>query len=488
MKKNSKGIILTTFLLVGVLLFTLYFMPTKYVFLAFGIAAVTAAYFIIVVITKPEQIKPGDPKPWMRLATLSTLFLAVPFIFGALLFYYDIFSPVLIVFMTGLTFTFFYNFLTIPLALYHKSQESKMVSQPIRYPTVSIIVPAYNEEKCLGKTIESLIEVDYPNKEIIVVDDGSTDRTYEIARSYRNQGVTALYRPNGGKAAALNYGLLFAKSEIIVCVDADSIIERTAIRELVKEFHDPKVGGVSGNIKVLNRNNFLTQCQALDYILGINIIRRAFAIFGVTLVVPGALGAFHREILTGCGFYDPDTLVEDFDTTVKALKAKRVVHASLSALAYTEAPETVSDLIKQRLRWYRGNFQTILKHNDIFLNPRFGSLHKLAAPLIATMTIFIPFAGIAVIISAVILIWSGNVHELLYLFGLFITLQFFLSALAIQLDDEDMKLLLYSPFFVIGYKHLIDWIMIRSLFDILLKRKVTWTRVKRIGTYPRGRG
>ena len=461
-------------------------MPTKYTFLAFAIATATIAYFLIVAIAKPKRIKPGDPKPWQRLITLSTLFLALPFIFGAILFYYDVFSPLLIVLMMGLTFTFFYNFLTVPLAIYHQSQESKV--QPTGYPPVSIIVPAYNEERCLGRTIETLIEVDYPDKEIIVVDDGSTDRTYEIAQSYRHQGVTVLHRPNGGKSAALNYGLLFARGEIIITVDADSLIARTAIKEVVKGFHNPEVGAVCGNVKVLNWNNFLTRCQALEYIVSINVVRRAFDIFGIVTVVPGVLGAFRREVLTGGGFYDWDTLVEDFDVTVKTLKAKRIVQASSVASAYTEAPPTLSDLIKQRLRWYRGNFQTILKHRDIFLNPRFGFLHKLAAPFILISMIFLPFAGIVVIISAITIIWAGNGHELLYPFGLFISLQFLLSALAIQLDNEDMKLLLYSPFFVIGYKHLIDWIMIRSLFDILLKRKVTWTRVERIGTYPRGKG
>jgi cellulose synthase/poly-beta-1,6-N-acetylglucosamine synthase-like glycosyltransferase len=460
-------------------------MPTRYVFLAFGIAIAATTYFLIVAITQPKRIKPGDLKPWQRFTTLSTLFLVLPFIFGAFLFYYKVLSLELIVLMMGLTFTFFYNFLTIPLAVWHKSQESKVVSQPDSYPPVSIIVPAYNEEKCLERTIETLIEIDYPDKEIIVVDDGSTDRTYEIAQSYRDQGVNVFHRPNGGKAAALNYGLLFARREIIVTVDADSLIGRTAIKEVVKGFHDPEVGAVCGNIKVLNRNNLLTQCQALEYIISINLVRRAFDIFGTVTVVPGALGAFRRETLADGGFYDWDTLVEDFDVTVKTLKAKKIIQASSDALAYTEAPQTLGDLIKQRLRWYRGNYQTILKHRDIFLNPRFDFLYKLAAPFMWFSMIFIPFAGIAVIISVVTVIWARNWGELLYAFSLFVSLQFLLSVLTIQLDDEDMRLLLYSPFFVVGYKHLMDWIMIKSLFDILLKRKVTWTRAKRIGTSPK---
>jgi cellulose synthase/poly-beta-1,6-N-acetylglucosamine synthase-like glycosyltransferase len=241
---------------------------------------------------------------------------------------------------------------------------------PLRsYPKVNILVPAYNEESCIADTLESLVEACYPNKEIIVVDDGSTDRTVKIAMQYASEGVKVFSKENGGKFSALNYGLALSDGDLIIIVDADSIIERRAIKELVKKFENPDVVAVCGNIKVLNRNNFLTKCQALEYIFSINIMKRALDTFGSITVVPGALGAFRKGTLTAGGSYDKDTLTEDFDTTLKVLKSGKVVQASSHASAYTEAPETMRDLYKQRMRWYRGNYQTISKHRDAFTNP-----------------------------------------------------------------------------------------------------------------------
>jgi cellulose synthase/poly-beta-1,6-N-acetylglucosamine synthase-like glycosyltransferase len=268
-------------------------------------------------------------------------------------------------------------------------------------------------------------------KEIIVIDDGSTDRTYQIALGYRNQGVKIVQRPNGGKAAALNYGLLFARGEIVVTVDADSLIGKNTLVELVKNFRYPEVAAVAGNIKVINRKNLLTNCQALEYITSINIFRRALDVFGSVTVVPGALGAFRREVLSGGGFYDPDTLVEDFDITVKTLKAGKITQASSAAVSYTEAPETWGDLIKQRLRWYRGNFQALWKHHDAALNPRFGFLQKLSYPYMVLSMIFMPLAGLVVIASVILAILNEPGIWLLYMFLFFLSLQFLLSILAI---------------------------------------------------------
>jgi len=333
-------------------------------------------------------------------------------------------------------------------------------------------------------TLEAVLEASYPDKEIIVIDDGSTDRTYQVALSFDHRGVKVVHRPNGGKAAALNYGLLFARGEVIVFVDADSLVCKNTLVELIKGFRDPEVAAVAGNIKVLNRKNFLTNCQALEYIVGINIFRRALAVFGSITVVPGALGAYRRQVLSGSGFYDPDTLVEDFDTTLKALKAGKVVQVSSAAVSYTEAPETLGDLVKQRLRWYRGNFQALWKHHDAALNPRFGFLQKLSYPYMVISMIFMPLAGLVVIASAVLTLLAEAGMWLPHTFLFFLALQFLLSILAIQLDEEDMRLALFAPFFLVGYKHFSDFLMIKSLFDVLLRRQMKWEQVKRIGLPP----
>ena len=381
---------------------------------------------------------------------------------------------------SGLTMTVWGNFFRIPLAVIHKYLELKEFESPLRkYPRVTIIVPAYNEETGIGDTIESLMEADYPKKEIIVVDDGSTDRTSEIAKQYTSQGVRVIRKENGGKASAINYGFLFSKGEIIIIVDADSIIERSAVREIVKKFEDPDVDAVAGNIKVLNRKNFLTKCQALEYIAGINITRRAFDVFGTITVVPGALGAFRRSVLTAGGQYDKDTLTEDFDLTIKTLKLGKVVQASSYGSAYTQAPDTLKDLYKQRMRWYRGNLQTIWKHKDALTNPRFGFLQRLSFPFMIFNMLLLPFLGLLVLATIIIIILEGGWQHIITLFLTFLTLEALTSILAIQIDNEDMKLTLYSPFFVVGYKHLRDFFLIKALFDVLFRKDLRWTSAKR---------
>jgi len=367
--------------------------------------------------------------------------------------------------------------------------------------------------KCIAGTVETLLEAYYPAlKEIIVIDDGSTDGTYELVKPYSARGVKVVQRPQGGKAAALNTGLQFAQGEVIICVDADSMVSRTALFEIVKRFDDPAVTAVAGNVKVLNRNKFLTACQALEYIFDINISRRAMDIFGAVIVVPGCLGAFRADILRGTGGWDKQIIVEDFDTTVKLFKSgafditnpiapvvlqhpdldvaakgtktgSKVVQASSAAIVYTEAPETLKGLWKQRLRWYRGNFQTLLKHKDAFSNPRFGTLYTLAFPYLLISMLFVPITMIVIVISAVLAILAGDVILLLMIFGVFLLLQFVVSILAIELDDEDLKLAVFAPFFVIGYKHILDAVKMKAAFDVITKQRMGWDKLDRIGLY-----
>lgn len=494
--------------------------PSKYTFLAAGFGIAVAILFMAIAIIRVNAPWLEQRIAWLSIVPLYVIFLVVPVFFAINLFLQDKFSVVLAILMTSLAFSFFYTFLNIPLALYHKSQEDKLAQKPSsRYPSISIIVPAYNEEKCIAGTIETLLETYYPDKEIIVVDDGSTDNTYQVAQQYASRGVKVVKRPNGGKAAALNHGLQFAQGEITLCVDADSMVARTALIELVRRFEDPTVVAVAGNVKVLNRKKFLARCQALEYIFDINVARRGLDTFGAVIVVPGCLGAFRTQAVKGSGGWDTETIVEDFDTTVKifkggaaeifrrghfdqknpttpsyiqepdlesgvkAMKTGKVVQASSAAVVYTEAPETLRDLWKQRLRWYRGNFQTLLKHRDAFRNPRFGALYSLAFPYILISMVFIPVSMIAVIVSGTMAILAGDIVSILLIFGVFVVLQFTTCIFAIEMDDEDLKLALYSPFFVLGYKHFLDIVKIRAAFDVFTKRKMGWDKLQRIGLY-----
>jgi biofilm PGA synthesis N-glycosyltransferase PgaC len=385
----------------------------------------------------------------------------------------------------SLALTFMYTFLNVPLTIYHKRLEES-VRPPATFPLITVIIPAYNEERTIIKALDALAEADYPSKEIIVVDDGSSDNTFAAATRYREKlGKDVLFsvikKPeNGGKSSAINHGLLFAKGEYVVTVDADSIVARDALKMIIKYFQNPSVAGVGGNIKVLNRSGLLTNCQALEYVVGINLWRRAFDIFGVVMVVPGALGAFNKKVLKQTGNYDKDTLTEDFDITIKALKCGKVVQASSGAMAYTEAPATLGDFYKQRIRWYRGNMQTFVKHKDIATNSRYGMLRKYGYPITVFTMLMLPILGILIGAAGIIALIQGMWMFMLFSFLLFTSLQFVLSSIALLIDEEDdWKIVLYSPLMVVGYKHLVDLIIIKGVLDVAFRRKnLKWTSAK----------
>lgn len=388
-------------------------------------------------------------------------------------------SPIRLFLLWGLTMTFWNTMIFIPAAIYAKIQEDK-IPDPLHYPSVSILVPAYNEEKVIARTIEGLVATNYPQKEIIVIDDGSKDKTLQIANQYKNY-AKILHKENGGKASALNYGMAFAKGEVIITVDADTIIGRDAIRRLVKGFVDKDTVAVAGNIKVRNRVNWLTKCQALEYIAGIQINRRAFDFLGSITIVAGALGAFRKSALEDAGTYDKGTIVEDFDVTVKVLKAGGVIKSSNTSTAYTEAPQSLHDLQKQRGRWYHGNIQVVLRHSDALANKRFVFLNKIALPYMVLSMFVLPIAGLVVVANAIIGIFAGDAIFVIVSFALFILLSHLQSALAIRIDGDDPKLIAYSTFMVIGYKQITDFLLLKAAIDVLFKRKAVWTSAKRIG-------
>jgi len=385
------------------------------------------------------------------------------------------------VILWGLTLVFWSTLLMIPLAVYSKNKEDNLPTTP-NTPLVTIIIPAYNEEKVIANTIESTLEINYPNKDIIVVDDGSNDNTLQIARRYQDKGIKVLHKTNGGKASALNLALTFAKGELIAVLDADTLAGRNSLKEIVKVFdNEEEIAAVAGNIKIRNRKNWITWCQALEYVAGIQIARRAFDLFGAITIVPGALGCFRKSVLSEGGGYDKETIVEDFDTTIKILKSGGIVRGTTKSVAYTEAPNTLRDFYNQRIRWYRGNLQVVTKHRDALKNPRFGFLQKLAFPYMLIAMIVLPITGFAVLVSAILAIIEGDVLFVLTSFGFFIMLQYLINAMAVRIDGDDKKLILYSVFFNFGYKQLLDAILLRTAIAQLFKRKAKWTSARRIG-------
>jgi poly-beta-1,6-N-acetyl-D-glucosamine synthase len=445
------------------------------------LGAIAASYFLF---AARQAHRSNIRKPSRHISMLAVLsILIIPVIVGWLTLYLGYLSIATALLATALTIEFFSNYLALPLSVYHRYLELKMKQSPIhRWPWVTIVVPAHNEEKGIERCLEAILEIDYPKKEVIVVDDGSTDNTYRIASKYREKGVKVIHRQKaGGKSGALNTGILIAEGEIIITCDADSMIARSAIKKIVSRFQDPTVSAVAGNVKILNRTNLVTKCQALEYIVNENIYRRVFDIFGVVPVVPGPLASFRRKSLKEIGFYDRDTLTEDFDITVKLLKTQRVVQALSDANVYTEATVTWKDFIKQRTRWNRGTYQTILKHRNVFKNPRFGYLRNLTFQYIILSMFVVPLISLVSLAVIALSLVTGYALQVLFVMGVFMLIQATYSLLAIMMDDEDLKLIVYSPLFVVGYKEVRNFIKLKSLLDIILKREMKWGSLQRIG-------
>ena len=436
-------------------------------------AALTSGYLLILFKRRYADIR--HRSRWIQIPFLLFGILLFPVIITLsiiIIYSYEIYL-VVISLMMPLTFTnvMFY----LPIAIYdrffNKNVHTRLLTS---IPVISIIVPAYNEAANIKRTLDSIVESDYPAKEIIVVDDGSKDLTYTIASQYmqtcKHCRIRVMRKQNGGKASAMNYGLRFAAGEIIVIVDADSRIEKTTLKEVAKQFQDPNVVAVAGTVKVLNAINTLTNCTALECVVVPNLQRPAFSLFGIVMIVPGALGAFSKKRLMQCGLYDRDTITEDFDLTIKIAKGGgRIV--AIDAISYTECPTTVKGFYKQRIRWYRGVFQGLLKHSDVMTSSRYGMLNRLGYPFTLLMFLIPPFLDFVFIAITVLAIVGGLPASYIVAFLLFFAFQFVLSGIAIMIDkNRPWKLILYAPFSIFGYKQLNNFVVIKSIFDTIMRR------------------
>lgn len=263
----------------------------------------------------------------------------------------------------------------------HWSLEDPVPERPV-WPLVSIIVPAFNEGDCIESAMQSLIEIDYPNYEVLLIDDGSSDETLELARKfegdYPNARVRVLTKPNGGKWTALNLGFQNARAELILCTDADSRVARNSLRWLVSAMADPEVAGVAGNVLVRNNESFWTRCQTLEYVQFNDMLRLPMSRTGTVLVVPGPVGLFRRHALEEVylrwgrlsgpqkpgvyeGPFEGDTFAEDFDLTIALLGLGYKIVYEPRGVSHTSVPSTLGTLINQRYRWFRGNMQALRK-------------------------------------------------------------------------------------------------------------------------------
>jgi len=247
-------------------------------------------------------------------------------------------------------------------------------------PPVSVLIAAYNEHKVIAHTVRAALDSHHAPAEVIVVDDGSSDGTSEaLAPLVGEDARVRLFRQaNAGKAVAMNRALAESRGEVLVCLDADTVIAPSAIGHLVRHFADRSIGAVAGNVKVGNPVNLWTHWQSIEYIVSQNLDRRGGALVNAVTVVPGAIGAWRREAVARAGGYVADTLAEDMDLTWRLRRAGWRIANEPKSLGYTEVPDTLAALLRQRFRWTFGTLQCLWKHRDAL--GRFGWFGRLALP------------------------------------------------------------------------------------------------------------
>ncbi|MEN6372894.1 MAG: polysaccharide deacetylase family protein [Armatimonadota bacterium] len=373
-----------------------------------------------------------------------------------------------------------------PLALSQSRQSKKLPKELKDYaPPVTVLIPAYNEGKVVCRTIQAVLDSDYPSSiRVLVIDDGSTDDTAEIvSSSYANDDrVTLIRKENGGKASALNLGIEKSDTEVLVCLDADTVFDRNAIARLARHFADPRVGAVAGNVKVGNRNNPLTTWQSLEYITSQNFDRRAYAAFNAVSVVPGAVGAWRRSAVLKVGGYHNNTLAEDADLTFRLQVQGWHIRTENDALAYTEVPDTVMTLAKQRFRWAYGILQSLWKHRKSMFKPSGGAFSMFVMPSMWVYNIFFQAFSPIVDIMVVISLFSGGLLQVLSYYAAFFVLDFIGAAIAFQLDHEDPKQLIWLFWQRLFYRQFMYYIIICSIIAALRGAAVGWGKLQRKAT------
>ncbi|MGD0731210.1 MAG: glycosyltransferase [Terracidiphilus sp.] len=369
-------------------------------------------------------------------------------------------------------------------------------------PRVAVLIPAYNEETVIVRTIRSVLNSDYKNLHVIVIDDGSLDRTFDVAREAYAAEIAAGHiqvfsKPNGGKAAALNFALERITEEIYVGIDADTVIAADAISKLIPHFEDLRIGAMAGNAKVGNRVNLWTRWQALEYITSQNFERRALDLFHVVTVVPGAIGAWRTAPVEAAGGYPLNTVAEDADLTMNLLEQGLRVDYEDRALAYTEAPIDAKGLMRQRFRWSFGTLQAVWKHRAAFIRNKAMGLFALPNILVFQMLLPLvsPFIDLMFIYGVISYFVDLHYHPLsasaasfqklvVYFVG-FLLIDFVTSSIAFSLERRhpankgDRWLLFHIWLQRFAYRQVFSVVLFKTLKRAIDGKPFNWDKIER---------
>lgn len=385
-------------------------------------------------------------------------------------------------FMLLLIVAGFARFLLVTLTALIQSRRKFQLIESVHLPC-SVIIPAYNEAAVIQSCIKSVLASDYAHFEVLVIDDGSTDNTYELASEITDRRLHVLRKKNNGKASALNYGITHARAPFFIAIDADTVFKTDTMAKLMRHFLDKRVGAVSGNTKIVNRHKLITKLQSLEYIVGFNMDRRMGDLFDCVTVVPGAVGAFSRSVVQKVGCFRLDTLAEDTDLTLSIKEAGYKIAYDAEAMALTEAPATLRDLLRQRFRWTFGTLQAVWKHKRSVMNPRYGSLGIIGLPYLLLFQIIFPLLS-PLFDVALVLGFLGHQYKLIIIgFVVYTVIDVATAWVALRLDNEKLSslwILVPQRFF---YRQLMYYVIARSFINVLKGRLVHWGKLEREGDH-----
>jgi poly-beta-1,6-N-acetyl-D-glucosamine synthase len=370
---------------------------------------------------------------------------------------------------------------------------------PELWPLVSILVPAYREGETITSALRSLIDLDYPRYEIIVVDDGSPDDTFAKAKAFVGEhghcNLQLLRKPNGGKWSALNVAFQRAKGDLVLCIDADSRLRRDALKRLVARMDTPEVAGVAGQITVRNRRNIITRLQAYEYIVANGGLRTAQSLLGSVLVVPGPIGLYRRAALQQVferdgyngrhlrprdisGPFSHETFAEDFQLSLTILALGGRITYEPRAISYTKSPHLLHVLLSQRYRWFRGTMQVLRIYNRRLRRFPEAKRQRLSLMLAAVYLFdlyFLPIVNFAIVF---ILVMSAATSASMSVLFLWVTAAWLLNLMAgtyhILTQDDDLSLLSLVPIYDLYHVIVLNSAWVIASIDELRQSKMDW--------------
>lgn len=374
--------------------------------------------------------------------------------------------------------------LTMVLALAHRRRgQRQQAALPQIPPGVTVMIAAYNEEVGIAGTLRSVLSESLEKLQVLVVDDGSTDGTSAVVDLFAREDhrVQLIRQENTGKAGALNHALDYARHPVVISVDADSAIAPGTLSALARHFHDPRVGAVAGDVRVAGDARLLTHLQDLEYTVGQHMEKRAQDMLGAVSVVPGAAGAYRTSLMREVGGYSHDTLTEDMDLTIAVAAAGYEVRFEPQALSFTEPPQLLRHLWRQRMRWMYGTFQVIAKYRHLLFNPRAGRLGWLALPYVLLYGLMLGGAGPLFDLTALALMMTFSVHEVVTPLLLNITADFLVTGAALALGGASWRILAYTPGQRLFLRPFVSLVVVMTCWTFLRRQNVNWNKLPRVG-------